>query len=437
MGILHLPQTYRSAFIIDGQHRLYGYSVTKSDSNHTIPVVAFQNLPIEEQTRIFIDINHTQKTVPANLLNSIMADFHWNSSNDKLALSALKSRLFMEMNSDDSSPFYKKIIISEEKKTDDRCLTLQTIKTWGLARTNFFGKLKGERLLSTGYLSEVDHEKTLQKAADFFNTAFTKIEDELRPQWESGSGDGGFIAMNIGVSALIRTLDSIIEYLVKSKDLEPESMAGEDLAYETWQYLDPVVAFVKGLDSDGTKKLRSLFGSGATEKALRKFQRAIHEEFKDFSPEGLEQWIKDSAGKHNKLARDLGTDQIEPLIDIFIKTKLKEEFGAKNWWIEEVPQPIQKKCSDKKIEKKSHEPVENFLDTIHYLTIIEKQWTLLGNYFTKPGMESVGKSKKLEWLRHFNSIRPKYAHWPRENVTEAEYDFLVETYEWLKESLKP
>ncbi|MGI5981746.1 MAG: DGQHR domain-containing protein [Dysosmobacter sp.] len=26
LGILHLPQQYRSAFIIDGQHRLYGYS---------------------------------------------------------------------------------------------------------------------------------------------------------------------------------------------------------------------------------------------------------------------------------------------------------------------------------------------------------------------------------------------------------------------------
>ena len=140
MGILYLPQTYRSAFIIDGQHRLYGYSVSKSGSHHTVPVVAFHNLPPEEQTKIFVDINHTQKSVSGNVLHSIMADFHWNSPIDRLAISSLKSRLFMEMNSDDQSPLYKRTIISEEKKTDERCLTLQTIKNWGNSSALFFKK---------------------------------------------------------------------------------------------------------------------------------------------------------------------------------------------------------------------------------------------------------------------------------------------------------
>ena len=63
---------------------------------------------------------------------------------------------FMEMNADDSSPFYKRIIISEEKKTPERCLTLQTIKSWALSKVNFFGKLRGDNLISTGYLSEID-----------------------------------------------------------------------------------------------------------------------------------------------------------------------------------------------------------------------------------------------------------------------------------------
>ena len=426
MGILHLPQTYRSAFIIDGQHRLYGYSVSKSGSHHTVPVVAFHNLPPEEQTTIFIDINHTQKSVPANLLHSIMADFHWNSSNDRLAISALKSRLFMEMNSDDQSPLYKRIIISEEKKRDERCLTLQTIKNWGLSKVNFFGKLKGDRLISTGYLSEVDYEKTLQKAVDFLNTAFSKIEEGLEKQWDAGSGEGGFISMNIGISALIRTLDSIIEYLVKFKSLEPETMTGEEIAYKTWQYLDPVIEFVEGLDSEGIKKLRSLFGSGATEKVLREFQYAIHKEFEDFRPEGLKQWIKDNSGEYNQPAWDLGHNQIEPMIDEFIKAVLKEHFGEKYWWMEGVPTKIQKKCSDDKIDKKSMEPESNFLNTIHYYSIIEEKWTLFGNFFSPPGTENMKKSKRLEWLKTFNSIRQKYSHPQRENTTEKEYNFLVE-----------
>lgn len=56
LGILHLPSLYHSAFIIDGQHRLYGYGNTEWKSKNTIPVVAFENLPEKEQTRIFVDI---------------------------------------------------------------------------------------------------------------------------------------------------------------------------------------------------------------------------------------------------------------------------------------------------------------------------------------------------------------------------------------------
>jgi len=95
-GVLHLPQIYRGAFIIDGQHRLYGYSKTKSKSHHTIPVVAFHNLPEDEQAHIFIDINQTQKSIPANLLASIMADFNWGSTNERAALGAITESRIIE-----------------------------------------------------------------------------------------------------------------------------------------------------------------------------------------------------------------------------------------------------------------------------------------------------------------------------------------------------
>ena len=232
--------------------------------------------------------------------------------------------------------------------------------------------------------------------------------------------------MNIGVSALIRTLDCIIEYLVKFKNLKPHEMSGEDLAFATWEYLDPVVNFVRSLDSEGIKKLRGLFGSGATEKVLRHFQHAIHLEFENFKPEGLEQWIKESSGQYNKLAYDLGHNRIEPMIDEFIKAKLQREFGEKKWWSEGVPIQIQKKCSEERIEKRSSEPDWNFLNTIHYEMIIEKKWELLGDYFTQPGMGSKSKSNKLGWLRTFNAIRQKYSHPQREHTTEKEYRFLVE-----------
>ncbi|NHZ85552.1 MAG: DGQHR domain-containing protein [Planctomycetia bacterium] len=438
-GVLNLPKNYRSAFIIDGQHRLYGYSKTKLNSSHTIPVIAFHNLPMEEQSKIFVDINRTQKSVPPNLLQSIQADFHWGSSNEKLAMDALKTRIFAELNSEDDSPFYKRVQLAEEKKTDKRCLTIQTIKAWGLNRVKYLGRYKGDKLIQSGFLQETTYIKTLNKSKSFLNTIFKNIEEELPLQWDKGSGEGGFIAMNVGVTAIIRIADDILDYLVNRDNLDPFKNDGENLAKSIIQYFDPVISFCKDLNSEGIKKLRGKFGSGGVEIVIKHFQEAINKQYPEFKPEGLEQWIRDNSGLFDDQARDIGHNHIEPLIDSFVKNKLKESYGVKNdkWWIDGVPEKIQKDCSNKKIEKKSTEPLENFLNTIHYYEIIvsSQNWDILGNYFTPPGFSNEGKPKKLNWLKEFNNIRQKYTHPQREPITEKELETLQQLYSWLKINL--
>ncbi len=62
LGVLHLPPLYASAWIIDGQHRLYGYAYAreqpafKQDST-VLPVLAYENLPSDKEMNLFIDIN--------------------------------------------------------------------------------------------------------------------------------------------------------------------------------------------------------------------------------------------------------------------------------------------------------------------------------------------------------------------------------------------
>lgn len=436
MGVLHLPKEYRSTFIIDGQHRLYGYSHAKSESHHTIPVVAFHNLPIEEQSRIFVDINHTQRSVPANLLRSIKADFDWNSDNASVALAALKTRLLTDMNAEDSSPFYKRIVLAEEKRTDTRCLTLETLLKWGFSqKVGFFGKTKGRRLVKSGYLTHASYEAILKKSMRFFNRVFGFIEQELEDQWNAGSGEGGFIAMNVGVSATIRTVDGIIDYLVKLDNLHPEDLSGEELAERVLPYLIPVTEFVKSLDSDGLKKRRSYFGSGATEKVLMEFLHAINKEFPQFDPTGLDQWIKEHTGVYNQPSWELGHQHIEPLIHSFITSKLKTEYGEKSWWSEGVPKDIQIKCSADRIQAGTGEPDWHFLNTIHYDSIITRKWSLLGDYFTPPGMENAKREKRLSWLSRLNAVRQRYSHPQRDIITEDEYNFLEELWGWLEKKL--
>lgn len=66
IGILRFPKTFLSCRIIDGQHRLYGFS--KSQLSPSIPIIAFDRLSKIEQMKFFVDINWKQKSVDSNLI---------------------------------------------------------------------------------------------------------------------------------------------------------------------------------------------------------------------------------------------------------------------------------------------------------------------------------------------------------------------------------
>lgn len=55
--------------ILDGQHRVYGFSMAKTTLR--VPVVIYNGLSRRDETRLFIDINTKQKPVPSQLLLDI------------------------------------------------------------------------------------------------------------------------------------------------------------------------------------------------------------------------------------------------------------------------------------------------------------------------------------------------------------------------------
>jgi DNA sulfur modification protein DndB len=61
-----LPNSF---LVIDGQHRLYGYGLTKKD--HRVPVAIYEGLTRKDEASLFIDVNTNQRGVPAALLLDI------------------------------------------------------------------------------------------------------------------------------------------------------------------------------------------------------------------------------------------------------------------------------------------------------------------------------------------------------------------------------
>lgn len=435
LGILHLPNKYHSAFIIDGQHRLYGYGNTEWKSKNTIPVVAFENLPEKEQTKTFIDINNKQKSVSKNLLMTLMGEFNWGSDNHDEALAAVKTRLIDQLNNANDSILYKRIKLLDEKGSHKRCLTKNYLIGQALNKTNFFGVTQKKKIIKTGYLWAGDYQSTLDKSYEFLNACFHFFESEITEQWEKGSAEGGFITMNLGISSLIRMFNDLLDYLEKDHRIEFTKLTGEEISGKLKPYLDPVIAFVKGLSVEEIKKLRGFVGGGAVDRVLREFQNAINKSYESFEPGGLRQWQKENTGVYNQYAKTLG-DEMQLRIREFIFVKLREEYGISNdrWWSEGVPKDVQKRCSNERIEH-GEGVDQDYLYLLDYQKIIKNQSKIIINYFTPPDLKSAKIDKRIGWFVQWNKIRAKYSHPEQGKVTEDEYNFLLSIKEWLYKNI--
>jgi DGQHR domain-containing protein len=131
---LSIPMEYCSAWIIDGQHRAYGFIGTKyekwGDDNHEafdLPIVIFTNLEEVIQTQTFIDINYNQKKIKPDLLCDLATVTQ--DLNNPLTWASL---LGIELNKSNNSPLKDKIKVSE---FDTGSLSLSSLVKYGLLET--------------------------------------------------------------------------------------------------------------------------------------------------------------------------------------------------------------------------------------------------------------------------------------------------------------
>lgn len=71
-----LPSNFSSCKVVDGQHRLLAFSKLESriQDSHSLPIVLFQKMPLEDEIQTFIEINDSQKGINPNLIYSLKAD---------------------------------------------------------------------------------------------------------------------------------------------------------------------------------------------------------------------------------------------------------------------------------------------------------------------------------------------------------------------------
>ncbi len=437
IGLLHLPQKYKSAYIIDGQHRLYGYCQSKYMNTNTVPVIAFLDLKREEQVKLFMEINENQKAVPKNLRNTLNSDLLWDSSNLSEQRRALRLQIAQDLGEERSSPLFNRVIVGENQKTLSCCITIDTIAQ-SLNMSNFFSKFKGNSIVEDGTFDKGNNDNTYGVFFPFLERCFEYIRDGVKSEWEKGESDDGFLAINAGIFSLVRIFNDIVDHLVANDVINPKSDRLEDILTEMKFYLDPLIEFINSVTVENKDLLKRSYGSGGRTRYWRTLQRAISEVREDFNPEGLEQYIKDNANIFNEESFKIIRD-IERFLKSDFRNKLANHYGP-NWFTRGVPKVVYdeaiKLAADKNYDSETGNQVEPWdcLTLINYkeIAVYGSNWSdLFEKDFTKPGEEKIpgGKRAKVDWIQKLSKIRNENFH--TYSVKEQEYNFLKELYDWL------
>ncbi len=428
-GMLRIPNAFAVAYIIDGQHRIYGYAETDYLSSNTIPVVAFKNLESIEQLDIFMSINQNQKAVSASLQGTLEKDLYWDSDRVDSRMKALRSSIVIDLAERVNGPLYKKIAIGE----DSASLSFVSFSK-GLLISGLLPKAKGNQIdvessQSCLYnIGEQNHNKEMnrvrQLSVRFLNGCFGLVEEVCKSK-ESRSFAA--IHTNRGVYALLGLVGSLNRWLCVDKGLLSQHSTVPERLDSIEKF---IVALVEALDEMSDDEFDSMSGSYGTSGEMywfRTFQMLLHKRFQDFEPKELIKWKERQDSDLQDGGRSCGVE-IERAIKRNLLQKLKRLFG-RNWELE--INSIKRKCLDRAEEEREKHYKEGLRNKsvdwtemftiMEYKSIIEKYWsrnaendpdftTFSNDYSLDIGEGMNSKASSIKWLSRFNSLRNLWAH---------------------------
>jgi len=432
LGWLDIRPTYKSAWIIDGQHRLFAYSGHERALKSKLSVLAFEGLKPSKQAELFIDINAKQKSVKQSLLEELYAELHWDADDISSRISAIISKSLQDLNHDRECALYQRIQTTDASKDFIKCITLTSLFSI-LERKGFYiAKEKHGSIVEYGPLWGGDNNfMTLTRTTQIIKAWINKIVELNKSWWDLGSGIGGGLAMNDGVSSFIMDLKSVFDVLDK-KGIKLIRATDQEVCDLIKPYSIALGDYLSTFDESQRKAFRDLRGIAGMTYRTRQCQQGMRAKIPDFNPEGLDEWIELQKQQTNKSAKEI-IDKIEVMLQDFIVNELKREFGVDDdvWWYEGVPNPIRTKVSGLMEEDKNKRGgKEYYFDLIHYRRIIAEHWELFEKVFAFGTRGN--KDKRTEWLDFINETRRIIAHPSSGKIVSTE-DFakLDEYYKWL------
>ena len=437
LGALHLPPNYASAWIIDGQHRLYGYAYARgtegfNQDSTVLPVLAYENLPTDKEMNLFIDINSKQVKVSTGLLVELDSDLHWRSTDPEEALQALLSRIASRLNSESVSPLHDRMVVSGKKKTQYRCLTQTSVRD-GLHVAKLLGTFtKGVILpgpLSTGNAD--DYDANLKKGLSVLSECLRMFSTELTNHWQLGDGTGGYLCTNNGIRALFHVIKDIADH-IRQKDGTDLYLFNADKTFaEIKSYLQVLIDYFKGASAQEIQSFRHMGSSlTAVRQQAHGMEAHINKKFPNFGPAGLQEYLesRDEAGTEE--AANKVTKIHRRLFDYVIGT-LKKHYGTQDkvWWTKGIPLNFRQECTSEWEAKNRDGEEESQLYLISYIEICHTNWVLFKDVMSLGASNKDNWRANTKWIKDLNEIRKITTHPERGVLTTDQVAFVNEFFD--------
>ena len=448
-GILKIPNAFAIAYVIDGQHRLYGYADSNFLESNTIPVVAFDGLETKEQLDIFMEINENQKAVSPSLRTDLEEDIYWNSPKADNRMRALRSSIIKGLCNTASGPLYNKITVGEDKRQLSMEFFSNGLSASGLLPSAVGNKFKDETTYYCLYdINNQDHEKEMNKSkkniVDLINYCYGFVQEKYPQVFNK---EKYLIVSNRGSYAFITLIGNLNTFLASQNILNKNSSPKERFTHIE-KYLAALFENLKLVSREEEDKILTLLGQGAEIKWLRFFQNLINTTLSDYNPKELIDWKERQDKNLQEKGRQFGIE-----IEKFMKKKVLEKLKIlfkENWELE--INSIKDACGSR----------ANAENTRYYKEGISKrvEWTEMFNIYdyksiitdyatTMPKDENERFSYKnfhnefaidsgfgvqgknaFKWIDHFNSYRNMWAHegTKEKTLNKEEVAFLERIY---------
>ena len=430
-GTLKIPNAYGIAYIIDGQHRLYGYADSEYKKTNTIPVVAFTDLSTIKQLEIFMDINQNQKAVSPSLRLDLEEDLFWDSDRADSRLKALRSSIIKGLTNSQSGPLFNKISVGE----DSYQLTFKPFYN-ALTVSGLLPSAKGNKYIdgtTIACLYDVNNHnhndemiKSRAMIVQYISLCYDFVYDNYTDLFERPNY---FIVSNRGSYAFVTLIGSLNAFATEN-GLVNYKTSSKDRFIEIEKYLTAVMDYLKIIPKEEEAKQLSLLGSQADIKWLRFFQNIINSKFPNYEPAELIEWKE----MHDERLQDEGRRYgvaIEKHMKRIVLDKI--QFLYKDDWELEI-NAIKREClkrAEEENEKNYKEGLKKkavlwteMFNINDYKTIIEKYWTKIpeldierigfksfeNQFSIDAGYGFHSKGEKLKWISFFNSYRNLWAH---------------------------